>query len=351
MLVKPVLYKINAFDAQDEYEILFSVNSGNQVVANEVEISTNGTVQEVVYNSKQSTYSFKHTLASGILTNGEYYSIRLKTFDTNDNESVWSDSVTFRCYTTPVFYISNMPTTNIITSSNYEFNLTYYQAEGESLKNLEYTLLDNNDVILSTSGVLLANDETNFSYKFSGFLDNEEYQVQVDGTTIEGTVIDTYSVSFSVNYIAPSLFATLDLQNDCNDGLIDITSNIITIEGTSSTEPPIYIDNTKIDVTGDNEYVYWDKGFSISDDFVTKIHVSNFPYYKNLVFMEYNISLQLMENEYKTKDLLILNVYKDSGLRYTIYSNEVDIVDTNNEKYIYIQRINNVYKVYLENME
>ena len=61
------------------------------------------------------------------------------------------------------------------------------------------------------------------------------------------------------------MLVNLDLENKCDDGYVQITSNIIAIDGISNPTPPNYTDtNTTVTVFGNmGEYIYWEQGIYI----------------------------------------------------------------------------------------
>lgn len=155
----------------------------------------------------------------------------------------------------------------------------YSQDEAEMLNSYKFTLYNSARVQISTSGTMYATNITPsyqgdtvlipLEYTFSGLSDNTTYYVKIDGLTANGTQITTDYQQFFVRYSVPSAFAQLTATNICDGGYILVDSNVVLIEGTAYPEP-IYIDNEKIDVTGDGHYVLFDKGYTIPEDFTAK---------------------------------------------------------------------------------
>ena len=94
-LTRPTLLPVPAFDATQQFTFTFTAQSGtSQIVANKLVIRNQDT-NDIVYEEKQETYRYEHTLNAGELTNGVYYNATLTVFDANDNESTASIPILF----------------------------------------------------------------------------------------------------------------------------------------------------------------------------------------------------------------------------------------------------------------
>ena len=124
MLTTPILYSVNAFDAQNPFIFQFASIGGNQVVANTLTIKNNATLS-TVYSATQTTFKFEHILPANTLTNGTYYQATLTTKDVQGNISNASAPIQFYCYSQPSFEITNLPNGNVIQNSSFAFSVTY----------------------------------------------------------------------------------------------------------------------------------------------------------------------------------------------------------------------------------
>jgi len=116
-LIKPILKQISAFDKNDSVNFHFNFY-GNQPMKNRLIIKNNIT-NAVIYNKIQETLHSYHILSSNTLVNGNVYNAQLSIFDENDVESDLSNTVTFHCYSTPLFSFINLnTTTNQVKNSN-----------------------------------------------------------------------------------------------------------------------------------------------------------------------------------------------------------------------------------------
>ena len=273
MLTTPILYSVNAFDAQNPFIFQFASIGGNQVVANTLTIKDNATLA-TIYSQTQTTYKFSHNLPANTLTNGTYYQATLTTKDVQGNESNASSPIQFYCYSQPTFEISNMPSNNVIPNSSFAFTVTYNQAQGEILNAYVFNLYSASGALISTSNTMYNTDTSlplNISYLFSGFEDNASYSIEVTGVTANGTQITTGRISFTTNYTSPETFSDLLLANNCKGGYITIKSNVIGIDGESNPETPVYINDEEIDLRNVGSYVEWREGYTVSGDWTMRL--------------------------------------------------------------------------------
>lgn len=363
-LIRPTLLSIPAFDATKAQEFTFTIQGvSSQIVANQLTIYDQET-NNIVYQEKQETFNYIHTVNANELINGNYYNATLSVFDVNNNQSPESIPIQFWCYTTPILTFTNLPTGNLVENSGYTFEFTYTQNENEPLNTYMVNLYNSSQVLLSSSGTLYATDGTppfNGNYTFTGFDNNTIYYVQVTGATIEGTVVSSTLQQFNVEYLRPDVFTLLQLVNNCDEGYITITSNIVLIEGTSNPDPPTYINNKEVDLTEDGSWVKWDDGYSITGDMLTRIWFRNpNPYSQILQFS--NTSGQIIKLNYMLgyedinstsleayMELYVTSAFSDDGtsMDYYIYSNFVTPLDDTNTYTVYLNRIGDVYSLQL----
>ena len=277
-LVKPMINDIIAFDATSAYTITFTASGGDRVVKNEIYIITNDDNETEIYNDTVTSFNLSHTIPANTLSNGEYYKVKIRTYDEINNVSEWSNFYPFRCYSTPILSFLNMP--SVISTSSYTFHLRYTQAENEKLDYAIIRLYDSNNVELKNSGNLYnANTPPiNFNYTVNNLENNKHYKVKATAMTIEGTVVNTIS-SFSVNYqTVPNTDDIKATVNEC-DGYINIQSEPVIIMNIASNPDPLtYIDNKEADLinpvaTLDRQYMsYWAKwsGLVIPNSFLLR---------------------------------------------------------------------------------
>ena len=241
-LTTPTLMQQNAFDATQAHVFTFNVYSGSQITGSKLTIKNNATL-ETVYDGTITSYAFEHTVPANTLTNGVYYQASIQTMDAQGNFSPASNIIQFYCYSAPTLVFNNIPTANIIPSASFAFEVKYNQAEGEALDNYVFNLYTTAGTLISTSGRLYNTTTTVptvFAYTFSGFNNGEDYVVEVNAATVEGTQITTGKQTVFVQYSQPGMFSSLYLTNNCKNGYITVQANVIGINGEANPMPPNY---------------------------------------------------------------------------------------------------------------
>lgn len=358
-LTRPTLLQVPAFTASEPYTFQFVVQgTGSQVVANKLTIRDQET-NDIVYIEKQETFAYQHIVNANELTNGKYYNATLSVFDSADNESPQSIPIQFYCYTTPIVSFTNLPVNNIITNSSFDFQFTYTQIENEPLNSFIVNLYDDAGIIIATSDIQYVQNGTppyNGNYQFDGLVNATEYGIEVKCFTINQTEISTGILKISVTYAKPDIISAIQLTNNCEEGYIYIKSNIVSIEGESNPDPPIYIDDKEVDLTNPDHWVEWNKGYNITGDFLARIWFRKpNPYSQILEFS--NISGQTIKINYmlgyenvNSENLqsyveCYVNFVEDNP--YYIYSNFIDTLEDTEYYCLWITRINNVYQLQL----
>ena len=195
-------------------------------------IIKNNITNAVIYNKIQETLHSYHILSSNTLVNGNVYNAQLSIFDENDVESDLSNTVTFHCYSTPLFSFINLnTTTNQVKNSNYELQLQYSQLEDEPLNYYKVLLYDYSQKEINNSGNLY---NTDLKYVLSGLLNDTQYYVRGVGQTLNGINLDTGLIHFVVKYISPSLFSLVQLENLPFEASVKVSSHFVKIVGKSN---------------------------------------------------------------------------------------------------------------------
>lgn len=325
-LTQPIVNPISAFDATRAHNITFTVIGGAQVVANRLVISNNET-GAIVYNKTAITMKLEHTIPANTLTNGGYYNAVVYTIDNANNESVASTAVPFYCYSQPVLTIDNIPATETIENGTYTFIGTYIQQEGEILNSYQYTLYDSNKNVLSKTPLIYYETDSSLSYTFVGMSNDTSYYIELSGETINGTHITSGVIYFTVRYIQPASFAICDLVNNCDDGYIQVSSNIVAIDGKSNPDPPIYIDDKEVDLRDPDSWVEWDSGFRIQDDFTLRAWGRGFNPYEPIITLKNDIDTPQTPNKIEMK-WMTGDVIKNLPLYTSKSGNNINITDS-----------------------
>lgn len=354
-LTQPLLYSTAAFDATKAHDFEFFVVGGSQVVANTLTIKTNpttGTPQQV-YQGRQVTYKFTHTLPAGTLTNGTYYQATLTTEDAAGNVSAASLPIQFWAYKDPTFKFSNIPSGNIITASNFQFEVEYAQDQNEPLNIYVFNLYSLSGSLIASSGAQYTTADTvplTVSYLFTGLEDNTSYRIEAIGYTSEGTAITTGQVQIAVSYDTPSVYSPLVLTNNCDGGYITIESQVIGIEGQSDPDPPTYINNKEVDVRQDGTYVRWVEGFEITNDYTLGLWGRAMTLGETVLVMlnNYEDSVEIVYMEDETTAWVELYVkMAASDVHYEIKSGTIAKPADTQRIRIYLRHISNLYDLEL----
>ena len=358
-LTRPTLLSMAAFDATKQQIFNFVVTGTSaQIVANQLTIRNNDT-NDIVYQEKQESFKYEHIVNANELTNGTYYNATVSVFDADGNESPTSIPIQFWCYTEPVIQFTNIPTSGIITNASFNFQFAYTQAENEAINSYIVNLYNSSQVQIASSGLQYAGNGTppyNGNYTFTGFENNTVYYVQVTGTTTEGTIISTSLQQFTVQYTRPDLFTLVQLTNNCDEGYVTITSNIILIEGSSNPDPPIYIDNQEVDLTANGSWVQWNDGFSITGDMLARAWFrSPNPYttiaqFSNTSGQQFTLNFMLGYENVEAETMgayMELYVRSLTGLEYYVFSNYIAPLEDTEQYVIYLTRENNIYSLQL----
>lgn len=265
-LTKPIPKSVVAFDSYYSNMFYFDVPSGgNQVQKNRMIIKDNMT-NRICYDETIISQKYEHEYipsnAIYPLKNGSSYKVCFITYDMNNNYSSTVDSANytlFYCYTKPTIEIANF--TDKIYSSSYTFDILYNQIEGEKLKSYSVRLYDSNGHEISKRETINY-DVTQWT--FNDFENNRNYSIKIIGSTFNNTIVESELYEFYVRYANPSLYSMVELENNNDNGSVEIFSNLKIIDGKTD-KPPIYIDNEKLDLT--NGYLKWTEGFRIPKDF------------------------------------------------------------------------------------
>ena len=281
------------------------------------------------------------------------YSAYVTTFDINNVESPPSNTIVFYCFTTPSWGFKNLMQKQIIRNSYYDVELSYSQLEGELLNSWKVIVYDSKKQEIMNSGVQYQTEV--LSYKIPHLEDNNSYYVLATCTTINGLAVETDYYEISVEYINPSMFAMVGLENQKDQGNIKIQSRIISILGTSNPDPPIYIDDKMVDLTEDGSWVRFKDGFLIPDNFTLQVNIKKFKINKPIIIPTNglnNIEIYPRVGDYdgvKYRFYIELKAY-NAITNYIIFSNLIPEYKPYDLLYIWIRKINNVYELKIKNL-
>lgn len=286
------------------------------------------------------------------MVNGNTYNAVIYSIDINGVSSPPSNKIVFKCYSTPLWSFFNLDTYQVIQNSSYQVQLSYSQLEGEPVNSYQISLYDSGQSLLHQSGVLYNSDT--LSYTVSNLMDNTQYYIRAIGKTLNGMDLDTGYIPISVEYIQPSLYSLIQLENLPKDGSVKISYNAQMVTGYTNVNEPVYIDLTKIDLRGDGTHVVFDNGFKVKKDALIQIIGQDFNDYS--VICEWSNGTDKIEIKYMRGDFdgqsgekayFLLYAYNQIT-RYVIYSNYIDIPSPTDVINVWLKRVNNAYELQCE---
>lgn len=264
MLVTPSLNQFennSSIDGNLENIFHFNVVGGDLVAKNRLCIQ-NIANNETIYNEEQVTYSLKHIVPSGTLTNGDTYKARIATYNQQGEISEWSEWLIFTAYSTPVVTFTNLGNGGI-TSERYIFTASYSQAESVQMKSYRFLLYNSNKNLISESGIL-TNKE--IKYEVSNFENDESYFVEFRVTSMSNVTVTTGLNAIHMQYIKIETGNVLDAINNMKDATIDLkikanNSRFAVKDGEIS-----YFANDYVDLYNGTIYTDQSLGFKLNND-------------------------------------------------------------------------------------
>ena len=165
-------------------------------------------------------------------------------------------------------------------------------------------------------------------------------------------IVSTGKHIFTARYYYPQMFSLLDLENVCNEGYVNIESNVVVANGETAPEytPPTYRDsNTMIAVYQYGNWVQWTQGFSIKSSFTFTafMKAGRLGQFAILGTEENGFTIELIREvpygETEVKDRFEVNGYVNGVRKVHQTSNYVDIINQKSYYLIWFRKNGNVY--------
>lgn len=355
-LTQPILNTIAPFDATQEQTFTFQSSGSSAPIASNTLTIRNNATNAVVYEETQTTFAYRHVVPADTLTNGTTYTASIVTHDAQGDNSPSSNAILFYCFTTPTFAITNIPASNLIQNSSFEFNAAYNQTQGELLNAYVFNLYSQSGELISTSSTQYTTENTlpiNVSWLFTGFTDNTQYAIEVVGQTVNGMSISTGIIQFGVSYSVAQIFSPLTLSNNCSGGYVTIQSKIVSVDGTSNPDPALYIDNEMVDLRADGSWVEFVSGYVLNGDYVLKLWSKD---------INANTTILRMSNT--NGDTITVKYCEDNAaawlegyvamigydFKYVIQTATIATPEANDELFIMLEKQNDIYQLTLSNL-
>ena len=318
---------------------------------------------KVVYDppTPTTTLALEHTVPANTLRNGKQYQARLRVRPKNGQWSEYSEPIKFWCFAQPLFQFTvdgSVPTgdppTIGVQNSSITVNLTYKQADTEGLKSYKVDLYGTDGRLLAAGQEKyntgdIRYDMTDLSTTIRGLEDNGRYSIQAVGETDHGMIIKTERVYLHVDYDHPATFALIEVENLPKTATIRIHSNLEMLEGWCTQNPPRYIDNERIDLTGYGARVIFDKGFNLDGDFALHVVAQNMKEYDEILHMQngfYEIVLTYLrgfwDDDMNERAYFMLEVY-NNVMTYEVYSEFIPVPYFDDKVHLWVRRIGSLY--------
>lgn len=355
-MVKPVLQSVAAFDKNDGNTFSFTSIGGDQIFGNRLTIVDNAT-NSIVYQEYITSFQYSHTLPStNNLVNGNYYMAHINTYGVDGDVSGDSNTIQFYCYTNPTVEITNFPSSGVIGRSSFSANITYTQPELETLDSLIVNVYDIQNNLVSTSGKIYQAIQVSnvISYLIEELMDGETYNIQVVGTTTNGTVVESQVYRLLISYAGSTVPMLFQLENNCANGYIDITGRIKVIDGESNSSGVEFDEYGDVILLNPDDYIEWDDGVTIENDFVvqiwmTPVQTGGFCDLKKDDSTKYVFSLvrEIPYGETEPKDYITVTGYINGVETMFMKSNIVDPINNVTRIMIWFKKVGDTYELVL----
>lgn len=356
--IAPNLKTINAFDAEQDKIISFTIN-GMNIIPKQVQviILDNNTGEKVYDNTTSiSLTNLTHTITKNSLENDKYYVCQIKIISDTNLVSPLSNSVPFYCLYTPIFEFLNVP--SVISQSNIDPIIQYSQMGNiyNPLTSFVVKLINSNNQEIYNSNIIYVSENTELQVSISN-LEEGNYKLIANGETLNKLSLEIIQ-EFSVYFNSPSGFSSLFIDNLYDQGQIRITSNIITLIGEVNGEE-IYINNSMLDLRNPEYYLEFNKGFLIKDNLYFKIWMKDISLNTKKYFMKMKaadgstIELYWRKGKFRetnNEDKIFVELRcKTKSLIYTIHSDEyLNVLPENEIYFIAFKKENNLFQVHIE---
>jgi len=340
-LTTPSLSTILPFSSTQSQIFKFLVNSGDQVVRNNLVIENNSTNVEV-YNQSVESFQLQHILLANTLTNGIEYRAKIRTGNLANEWSLnFSDWIYFYVLSSPTILIPTIDINNKVYNSTINFTATYSQLEGELLQSYKFLLYNSNQNLLQTYSEQFSDGTTPpISQEITGLENEELYYLEVKGISIHSQLSTSGLIAFTPFFITPRLITTLNVENIPSQGAVKLSVQLIQEIGQIDSGTVTFIDNNWINLI--NGQISFQDGFQLGSDFILKLWCKNIP--DDVVFLklisEYGgIEFIRFDNKISSKKIL------NGCSIYSVFASNELIVEADIEFVIYVRSINNALEI------
>lgn len=385
LLSQPTFNALTGTPFGNSIPFRFSIIGGDEPEGSKLyvqDISSSG--DSYVYQGTSKLYPwykgdgiYEHSMPINSISNEKQYRAFLTTYNDDGTSSV-SNIIVFWAISTPVVLGANYIQSLSYSSYNFIFNYSPGIESKELLKSYNIKLYDENDVLITSTGVKTVSysyeensGKYTFSRTFTGLQNGSRYHIDVDIVT-EHDFIDTYLnvFDFSVYYIESGVGSdALQLNNLCDEGRVEITVNLSSLPGTGEGDIE-YIDNKEADLRTKNKKtpsVTWDKNIVIPDGYVLRVWGRDFDTYETIgggIPNVYNIMLEneikqvgIFYNEDKEGNLAWFELHADNHPNLTsikdvhvVFSDAIPIPEDKDQLFLWVKYVDNLFELIIENL-
>lgn len=288
ILQTPSVIAITPFDPSKDYSVEF-IYDDNQSVSNRVVITDNET-GTAIYDNTQSTMRLSHVVAANTLTPGKQYLAQVQVFDADGNYSNLSDPIMFYCYSTPTFVFDGLVDGTTHKSAVITLNVNYEQNEGETLRSFQFYKYSSDKALISSSDLTYSSTIT--EHTFYGLNNDTLYYFRATGETTHGIKLDTGYVGVTIDLQLSPLAILFDLENNYQEGYINIVSNINTVDFEIESDDYTF-ENGMLVLNGQS--VNYNQGLELVGDFSLFIEAKKLPVGTFLQTDDGNIKLSIID--------------------------------------------------------
>lgn len=363
MTVSPILLNYLPFDATTKHILQFSY-SGSQVFGHRVVVKRNDTLEQVYDSGIVESMALQAVINANTLTNGHTYIFQLSvlclnTEDGNKIESPFSTPIILKCFATPNFNFVDITEGTTIRNSYFDAELSYScEDETEALNQYKIVLYASDTTTpLFDSGTRYI--ISGLTVRISGLTDLETYYLRATGETLSGMEIDTGLIQIRCNYIKPDLFLSFYANNVPEDGLVQLSSNFVMIEGGTDSESLIYVDGEKVNLLN-GDTVYFNSGYHATN-FTCDIVAENMIDFSTIIKFDMGYvqtSVQwckgiFEDDEFETyyAELIATFYVGYEPLNYIQFSNRIEAPEEGEQVHFWIKHVNGTFDVKIAKLD
>lgn len=210
------------------------IADGSQAISNDIETDDIRT-----FRVTTSGYTFVANTKYAFRVHTQHSSFPIGTPTEN---SIWSEAELFDCYVAPTIsfyegeYVSQSPISNnyIFTSQPAKVGVVFSKNDNDSPAVLASTIIQ----LYNSDGDLVFSGDAYQEYpiEIEGFAENVTYRLYAVGKTTDGTTM--HAQATGLTYVATPATGdlTIEAENVCSEGYIDLTCNVANITGNPNLE-------------------------------------------------------------------------------------------------------------------